>query len=159
VSVSRFTQLGAADAIGALDSGVYVGEHEDFSVRRVKSGEYLTTSFVYDKDEEPLAMVYSSLLQGLDPLDDPQSQVGEDEAISQNVDESLFHRSLMIADLDDNVFSCEVDVIRTKPAATSPVDDVLDSETLLWTMPCAPAMFGPSHISILKDGSELVLQK
>jgi mannosidase alpha-like ER degradation enhancer 2 len=222
MTISHFTQLGAADAIGALGSGVYVGERDDdgltcpidisgssssdteekvsqeekteatgessdsnisnemmslsekigpfevsklpggsgFSLRRIRSGEYLATSIVYDLDEanEPLTMVYSSLLRGSDPMQDPHAKVQANEARPQNDEESLYHRRLMFADFDDNVFSCEVNIIRTKPTATSLGDDFDDSETLLWTMPCAPAMFGPSRISILKEQERTIIE-
>jgi ER degradation enhancer, mannosidase alpha-like 2 len=134
---SRFDLPG----VGSFEVSAFA-EGSGFLIQNVESGETIVTSLLSDGNANPesFALVYNSETSG------PSS-----------------HRSVVIADLHGNAFSCVVElVVRHLAMDEEPVcfggdegiedDHIVESNSrIVAQYPCAPALFGPTHLSNLKS--------
>jgi hypothetical protein len=84
----------------------------------------------------------------------------DDEILKTTDYDPLPHRAVVLSDLKGNAFTCSVDIIYSE--RNSHQDDELsdsDSVEVLATYPCAPALFGPTHISELNLSDGVVIEQ
>ena len=149
---SGVTRFDMGDDIGSFDISAFPGG-SGFFVQHVQSGETMVATMIAAEEssldsEGPLILVYSTT---------SDTSV---EATSISGDDS--HRSVVLADVDGNSYSCQVQIMESKihvdedmtchtQAGTS--RDCSSSETrdkIVHQFPCSPALFGPTHTSHLR---------
>lgn len=132
-----------------------------FSIRHVESGKSLSTTLLQDEANdtmETILMVHSTLAVvddiSVDTTDGETS--GDSDSKSTNI----------MADLAGNSHVCQVEIIQSRGPfnALDPDEDKAlpgdgrTMETVLGRYPCAPAMFGSTHISTMNKAGEIVVQ-
>ena len=145
--------------MGSFDISAFPGG-SGFFVQHVESGETIVVTLI-DEDKSsnskgPMVLVYSNSGEGSKAVGVSQ----DDVAINKDP------RTVVLADLDGNSYSCEVRIfessIRSDKVSTCAVEtsqeNIFDTqnddfeaieEKLIHRFPCSPALFGPTHISHL----------
>ena len=158
--------------LGTFDVSVFPGG-SGFLVQHVESGEAISATVVDDEflgqeTVQSFVMIQATpATQGEADIritedDVPwNSKIGTilklDEEILKTTDyEPLPGRAVALSDLKGNSYSCKVEILhRTgKIEKVNQVEDEvhLEDETeILVTYPCAPALFGPTHLSGLNE--------
>lgn len=162
----------------AIDMGGKLGKFEvsafpegsGFFIQRIVSGETLAATLIYDErskaSDTPYVMVYATT-PVLEEIQEDGSN-GYHERAGADDRESI-ERSVVMADVSGNSFSCQVEVIlREKPTEPLPEEgstetcmlenEGSDSETVMASYPCAPAMFGPAHMAELAGQDGIVIE-
>lgn len=116
-----------------------------FFIRHVESGEQIKTNILFDEGDtqEHVALVHSKLRTGSESVE------GVDDAEVNS--QQQYRRTVTLSDFRDNVFSCQVKLFRTD----DPEDHDSAFEEML-TVPCSPALFGPTLISNLQKLDSIV---
>jgi mannosidase alpha-like ER degradation enhancer 2 len=163
--------------LGSFDVSAFPGG-SGFFIQRVESGETVITTLIDDgTTNEAFMMVYASPGTSADESD--QEQSSKNWRLSNSRLASMFKvrnkepgivgtlsdRSVVMADLKGNVYVCQIEIIRIKNGAkqeSSNDDDSTseedDAKLILARYPCAPALFGPTHISRLVATDGLVVE-
>lgn len=127
-----------------------------FVVEHVPTGDKVVSSFIFDESDTDLSvMVYAgysldphlvhrtipSHLANFPSVASLWAMSGKGERSTP----SSFRRKVVVADFEGNSFSCEIELYRK------------DDRTLLATFPCAPGLFGRTHMRYLRstDGIEI----
>lgn len=146
-------------------------EGTGFFIRRMNSGETVAATLIYDETSpepaKPYIMVYATT-----PVDEKSeaNEANEDFETGSTNNEDPMEKSVVMADVAGNAFSCQVEVIARKRSRASESglgstetcsveseeDD--DLEEVIATYPCAPAMFGPAHMVQLVGGDGLMVE-
>ena len=143
-----------------FDMGGDLGEFEvsafpggsGFFIHQVKSGETLTTTLIQDETSahelEVFVMVFSNHFVN---------------RLEGDTNYRLNERSVVMSDLKGNSYICQVEIIaqKTKNEGKDSADaesTVARNENVLAKYPCAPALFGPTHISELVESGGIVVE-
>jgi hypothetical protein len=113
-----------------------------FYVHHVDRGEKMIANFVFDEvDTQKLfSMTYAGLRI---------PAAADDDADESSKAARPLERRVVVSDFEENAFSCEVQLFE-KSSEGDDIDDISDEEVLA-TLPCAPAMFGPTQLSLLME--------
>ena len=172
------TRFEMGDGMGSFDISAFPGG-SGFYVQHIDSGETLVTTLiendVTDDNRGPLILVYSKS-DGIDQQID--SAVTDDTPLSSSMSASHNPRTVILADLHGNSFSCVVQIVETRivrddneestcssdineeatedgslPSASEKIEDKIVGQ-----FPCSPALFGPTHISNLEKVKTLTVE-
>jgi mannosidase alpha-like ER degradation enhancer 2 len=175
------------EGLGNFDVSAFPGG-SGFYIRHVETGETLVTTVIDDDTgkDESYVMVYSSNT-ATETEDIQNNDRSETKVESQpltplnrnakNSDSAVpTGRSVIMADLKGNAFVCQIEVLESffkeqdgdggsasslDPLAKEDEDaeeEVEDAEKVLASYPCAPALFGPTHMSILAVTGGVVVE-
>jgi mannosidase alpha-like ER degradation enhancer 2 len=138
-------------------------EGSGFYMNHVASGETLLTTFLTDDSDisNTFVMTYATL-----PSTTQQAKPKEGYAHLptwrrlglkipdiEEVEERIpGNRVVVMSDLFGNSFTCTVDVLWKSSDPEKNEDEVLAS------VPCAPGLFGPAHMSSLADSADVVVE-
>ena len=164
--------------MGSFDISAFPGG-SGFFVQHIESGETLVTTLIEndatDDDRGPLVLVYSKA----DSIDqENESTATDDTPHSSSMPTSHNHRTVILADLQGNSFSCVVQIVETRIVNANDEEltcnsgineDVTEDGSLssasektedkiVGQFPCSPALFGPTHISNLKKVKTLTIE-
>lgn len=126
-------------------------EGRGFFIQHSRTGEVIVATLIKDEVSHNHGQTYV-MVHGTSPsdIDDLAEEVPNDAETLQ--------RAVAIADTNGNAFFCQVDVILREV----PIDSVEKvhggSETLIAQYPCAPALFGPAHMSELIMAGGMVIE-
>ena len=164
--------------MGSFDISAFPGG-SGFFVQHIESGETLVTTLIEndatDDDRGSLVLVYSKA----DSIDqENESTATDDTPHSTSMSTSHNHRTVILADLQGNSFSCVVQIVETRIVNANDEEltcnsgineDVTEDGSLssasektedkiVGQFPCSPALFGPTHISNLKKVKTLTIE-
>ena len=169
---SKTQNPSSTDLVGKdrFDMGGDLGEFEvsafpggsGFYIQQTRTKETLVTTLIEDisiaGDVNTYVMVYSNPTythQGDEVISedrDPWSSENEGSSFAEIED----NRSVMMADLKGNTYKCQIDVL-TVTLSSGQQQAPTNSEKVLASYPCAPALFGPTHMSeLITSGGILV---
>lgn len=119
-----------------------------FVLKNIDHDEKLTVNFMRDEINTNFnfAMIHSELRL---PNVDVEA---EDDDKASNVGNNDLHRNIVVTDFDNNSFSCSFEIIEKRKAFND--ETISEDVVTVATYPCAPALYGPSHISRLASTSE-----
>eukprot|EP00980_Cylindrotheca_fusiformis_P003096 scaffold720_cov114-Cylindrotheca_fusiformis.AAC.4 len=134
--------------ISAFSGGV------GFLIRHVETGRSFTTTLIQDEASlsmETYLMVHST-------MDKKNVGGGNSEPHGDLEDRD----TVVMADLAGNSHVCQVEILQTREHSSSHDDNRLGNDGMdtrvLARYPCAPAMFGPAHISNLNHAGDVVVE-
>jgi mannosidase alpha-like ER degradation enhancer 2 len=140
-------------------------EGSGFFIQRINSGETVAATLIYDETAEasqkPYVMVHATT-----PVDEENETGGESSGTEDRVH---VEKSVVMADVAGNAFSCQVEVIiRNRRTSTDAEEGSTETcigesgdddwEEVIATYPCAPAMFGPAHMAELADRDGITIE-
>jgi mannosidase alpha-like ER degradation enhancer 2 len=154
---SGLVQVDMGEGLGSFEVSAFPGG-TGFYVQHIESGETVMVTLIEGEashDEgETYMLVYSSI---------GAEDVGDEERPEETDDDSLASRAVIMADLKGSAYSCVVQIVASTmdfphDSRTSTCDvneksyrDPSQEEVeVLAQYPCAPALFGPSHLSHLR---------
>jgi mannosidase alpha-like ER degradation enhancer 2 len=131
-----------------------------FSIRRVECGESFATTLLQDETSDSmetyLMVVSTSPVSDRKDGDEPESEPNGDSETKSTV---------IMADLAGNSHTCQIEIVRNRDYSNSRDSDEkarisgnAAMETVLARYPCAPGMFGPTHIRELAKVDEIIVQ-
>jgi hypothetical protein len=167
--------------LGYFDVSAFPGG-SGFFIQRVESGESLITTLIDDEGKaggtETYVMVYSHPgHEKLDTAEDSRANLGESGSRLGSMSNSerteaevttIMERSVLVADLQGNAFVCQIEIVESKIGLEQDGVEVCsegdeeectsESEKVIARYPCAPALFGPTHMSELAVAGGIMVQ-
>jgi mannosidase alpha-like ER degradation enhancer 2 len=144
--------------LGQFDVSAFSGG-SGFFIQRVETGESIITTLIDDGSDtdriETYVMVYANM-----PID---SETEHAAAASVKITARGIHkweptdqpeRSVVMSDFNGNNFVCKIEIFESCVPEDDDDDDddwgsLEEKEKLVATLPCAPGLFGPTHLSNL----------
>jgi len=172
------TRFEMGNGMGSFDVSAFP-DGSGFSVRHIDSGEMLVTTLIENDvtadDQGPLILVYSRTDSNDEGNDSP---VSEDDLHSTSTSSPHNPRTVVLADLSGNSYSCVVQIVEARVVhekneestdGSDINDEFTDGESLssasgkienkiVGQFPCSPALFGPTHILHLEKGKTLTVE-
>jgi mannosidase alpha-like ER degradation enhancer 2 len=138
-----------------------------FYIRHVDSDTTIITSFLVDEVDESkiYAMVDSWTGVATDKNGKKATPDSDEESTSDKTRTFDDERNVVFGDLNGNSFHCEVELYQKVLSTPDDYDNdestnepVYTEERLLARYPCAPALFGPTHMSRLLETNGISIE-
>ena len=147
--------------LGQFDVSAFAGG-SGFFIQRVATSESFITTLISDgadvDESDAYVMVY-----GRTPVENPngeeESEGTSDDPVDPSKDGGIlgfgatgqFERSVIMSNFKGDNFACKIEILVQVPADGSAevLDEGGETKKIVATYPCAPALFGPTHISHL----------
>jgi ER degradation enhancer, mannosidase alpha-like 2 len=127
-----------------------------FHVRHVENDEFVIANFIADENPDigQIAIVHTEICTN------KWKSMAKDTSRDDEVKDQGMQlvrekrRQTSIVDFHGHSFTCKVHVFRRRKKST----EENEQDEIFSTIPCAPAMFGPTHISLLKEQKEIDIE-
>jgi hypothetical protein len=150
---------------------------DGFFIQLLENGESIVTTFLQNHDSEPssLVMVYATI-----PVEDSHEQDESEQGKKSSWQRvgsqlnSILHRRkkkkievdptameerrIVVADLDGNSYSCDVEVVEKFVDYDDAGPDAAEKEEVLARYPCAPASFGLTGVEVLAKSGGICIE-
>jgi len=135
------TEMGTFQ-VTAFDQG------SGFGVEQVETGQILTATFVQDRVDPSVSFV---MVHAVYPFTDtdyqplpPRMYVHGEWKPIQGFPTPKSNRTVIIADLEGNSFSCDIELVQNRVETNEEV-------TVISQIPCTTGLFGPAHVAKLVE--------
>lgn len=150
---SGLAQIDMGEGLGSFEVSAFPGG-TGFFVQQVDTGETVMVSFIEGEvspnEGETYVLVYSSYGDGRN-----------DEEQEESKDDFVASRTVVMADLKGSAYSCVVQIVESTMEDSTTCSRYMNERSVhtpparqggvIAQFPCAPALFGPSHVSHLRQ--------
>jgi hypothetical protein len=132
-----------------------------FFIKHVESGEQYTTSLIQEANHETDGEVETYLMVHSNAVFDIKQEAFPNHGTSKA---TVSDGTIIMADLNGNTFLCQVEIIQSADSVESDRQDHSTNsadvamESVLARYPCAPALFGPTHLKELGLADGIVVE-